>query len=164
MRTLMDLSHVSNDELLSTVRVLVANEREIRAQLVAYLGEVEERRLHLEAGFPSMFAFCMKELGMSENEAFRRLLAARLARRFPVIHSLLASGAVHFSALELLRERMTERVPPSRPEDVSSHFRKLRYRVEFTVSAELRDKPAAPTISSLPSTSLVATTWNAAGT
>jgi 5-methylcytosine-specific restriction endonuclease McrA len=45
---------------------------------------------------------------MSENEAFRRLVAARLARRFPVVHRLLASGAVHLSALELLREHLTE--------------------------------------------------------
>jgi 5-methylcytosine-specific restriction endonuclease McrA len=93
---------------LSDVRRLVGEEREVTAKLVAYLGEVEERRLHLEAGFPSMFAFCIKELGMSENEAFRRLNAARLGRRFPVVHELLASGAVHLSALELLREYLTD--------------------------------------------------------
>jgi 5-methylcytosine-specific restriction endonuclease McrA len=104
----MNLSHVSNHELLSGVRSLVGEERELTAKLVAYLGEVEERHLHLEAGFPSMFAFCVKELGMSENEAFRRIAAARLGRRFPVIHSLLVSGAVHLTALELLRDRLTE--------------------------------------------------------
>jgi 5-methylcytosine-specific restriction endonuclease McrA len=104
----MNLSHVSSHDLLSGVRRFVGEERKVTAMLVAYLGEVEERRLHLEAGFPSMFAFCIKELGMSENEAFRRLNAARLGRRFPVIHTLLASGAVHLSALELLRERLTD--------------------------------------------------------
>jgi 5-methylcytosine-specific restriction endonuclease McrA len=168
-----DLSQVSNDELLSSVRCLFGEELRVTAKLVAYLGEVEERRLHLEAGFPSMFAFCTKELGMSENEAFRRINAARLGRRFPVIHALLASGAVHLSALELLRERLTEenheellgtvsgrskteilvllaaRFPKP---DVPTTLRKLpeqarveplseaRYRVEFTASAELRDK------------------------
>jgi 5-methylcytosine-specific restriction endonuclease McrA len=108
MRKDVNLSHVSNGDLLSAVRGLVAGEREVTAKLVAYLGEVEERRLHLETGFPSMFAFCTKELGMSENEAFRRLVAARLGRRFPIVHELLASGAVHLSALELLREYLTE--------------------------------------------------------
>ena len=108
MRKRMDLSHVSNGDLLAGVRGLVAEEREVTAKLVAYLGEVEERRLHLEAGFPSMFAYCTKELGMSENEAFRRLVAARLGRRFPIVHGLLASGAVHLSALELVREYVTD--------------------------------------------------------
>jgi 5-methylcytosine-specific restriction endonuclease McrA len=167
----MDLSHFSNRELLSSVQNFVGEEREATAKLVACLGEVEERRLHLEAGFSSMFAFCTRELGMSENEAFRRLVAARLGRRFPVIHLHLASGAVHLSALELLREHLTEdnhvelleavsrkskhevqallalRFPKP---DVPSTIRKLqerieplseaRYRVEFTASAELREK------------------------
>ena len=183
----MDLSLVSNHALLSGVRTLLGEEREVTAKLVAHLGEVEERRLHLEAGFPSMFAFCIKELGMSENEAFRRLNAARLGRRFRVIHELLAAGAVHLSALELLRERLTDEnhmellgavsgkskteilallaVRFPKP-DVPTTIRKLaersadaaisrppasvigrveplseaRYRVEFTASAELRDK------------------------
>jgi 5-methylcytosine-specific restriction endonuclease McrA len=162
----MDLTHVSSDELLSTVRDLVGEEREVTAKLVAYLGEVEERRLHLEAGFPSMFAFCTKELQMSENEAFRRLVAARIGRRFPVVYSLIASGAVHLSALELLRERLTEenhaelfaavagRSKSEIQELLAERFPKAdvptrgrieplseaRYKVEFTASAELREK------------------------
>jgi 5-methylcytosine-specific restriction endonuclease McrA len=75
---------------------------------VAHLAEIEERRLHLQAGFSSMFEFCTKDLGLGDGEAFRRILAARLGRRFPAIYSLLMSGAVHLSALEMLRERLTE--------------------------------------------------------
>jgi 5-methylcytosine-specific restriction endonuclease McrA len=45
---------------------------------------------------------------MSENEAFRRILAARLARRLPVIYRLLVSGSVNLTTLELLRDRLTE--------------------------------------------------------
>lgn len=104
----MDLRHLSDQELLSDVTKLVGSHREITAKLVAHLAEIEERRLHLEAGFPSMFEFCRKDLGMSDGEAFRRILAARLSRRFPAVCSLLASGALHLSALELLRERLTE--------------------------------------------------------
>jgi hypothetical protein len=45
---------------------------------------------------------------MSEGEAYRRILAARLGRKFPIVTALLASGAVHLSALELLRDHLTE--------------------------------------------------------
>ena len=66
--------------------MLVGSHRELTANLVAHLAEIEERRLHLVAGFSSMFEFCLLELRMSEGEAFRRILAARLGRRFPVVH------------------------------------------------------------------------------
>ena len=104
----MELSHRSDHELLSDVTKLIGSHREITAKLVVYLGEIEERRLHLKAGFPSMFAYCVKQLGLGETEAFRRIVAARLGRRFPVVYSLLASGGIHLTTLELLRERLTE--------------------------------------------------------
>jgi hypothetical protein len=103
----MDLGHRSDQDLLSDITELVGSHRELTAKLIAYVGEIEERRLHLKMGFASMFEFCIKHLRMSEGEAFRRILAARLGRRFPVILSLLASGAVHLSALQLLGEHMT---------------------------------------------------------
>ena len=98
----------SDDELLSATRRLIGAERWLTAKFVAYLAEIEDRRLHLLAGYASMFDFCTRGLGLCENEAFRRIAAARLGRRFPVVHSLLASGAVHLTTLELLREHLAD--------------------------------------------------------
>jgi 5-methylcytosine-specific restriction endonuclease McrA len=166
----MDIRHISDEELLADIGKLVGSERKLTAELVRCLAEIEERRLHLHAGFSSMFEFCLKELGFSEGEAFRRLLAARLGRRFPVVYSLLASGAVHLSALELAREWLTEENHAELLEaisrkttreveallaerfpgpDVPSRIRRVgrieplskhRYKVEFTASAELCEK------------------------
>src|SRR5262245_53591130 len=104
----MEIRHFSDRELLSNAAKLVGSHREITAKLVAHLAEIEERRLHLQAGFSSMFEFCLKELGLSDGEAFRRVLAARLGRRFPVVFSLLGVGKIHLTALELLREHLTD--------------------------------------------------------
>lgn len=160
----MHPSEHSDDELLSATRHLIGAERKLTAKLVAYLAEIEERRLHLVAGYSSMFDFCTRSLGLSENEAFRRIAAARLGRRFPVVHALLASGAVHLSTLELLRDHLTNenhrelleitsgkskreveallaaRFPKP---DVPAKIRQLsaeRFKVEFTATAELREK------------------------
>lgn len=160
----MDPREHTDTELLSETRRLLGAERELIATLVAYLAEIEERRLHLVAGFSSMFDFCTRGLHLSENEAFRRIAAARLGRRFPLAHSLLASGAVHLTTLELLRDHLTHenheellraasgktkreveallttRFP--RP-DVPAKIRQLsgeRFKVEFTAGAELCDK------------------------
>jgi len=166
----MDLSARSDNDLLSDATTLVGSHREITAKLVAVLGEIEERRLHLVGGFSSMFDFCQKKLHLSEGEAFRRILAARLGRRFPAIHSLIASGTVNLSMLELLREKLTPenhtelfaavagkskrevqtllagRFPRSdrpssiRPRSELEPLSAGRFRVEFTANDELRRK------------------------
>jgi 5-methylcytosine-specific restriction endonuclease McrA len=160
----MDPREHSDTELISETRRLIGAERKLTAKLVTYLAEIEERRLHLLSGFASMFAFCTRGLGMSENEAFRRIAAARLGRRFPVVHSLLASGAVHLTTLELLRYHLTAENHRELFESVSgktkrevetllatrfprpdepSKIRQLsgeRFRIEFSASVELREK------------------------
>jgi hypothetical protein len=103
----MHFERCSDDELLANLQTLVGSHREVTARMVAHLAEVERRRVHLLAGYSSMFDFCTKALRMSEGEAFRRIVAARLSMRFPVVVELLASGALHLSALALLRERLT---------------------------------------------------------
>src|SRR6186713_1330593 len=103
-----ELTRHSDEELLMGVSSLMGSHRTITAELVAHLAEIEERRLHLVAGFSSMFDFCRRKLGMGEGEAFRRIVAARLGRRFPVVFGLIATGRVNLSTLELLREWLTD--------------------------------------------------------
>jgi 5-methylcytosine-specific restriction endonuclease McrA len=160
----MNLRGHTDEALLSDIRRLIGSQRELTARLVVYLAEIEHRRLHLLAGFSSMFEFCVKELRLSEGEAFRRLAAARLGRRFPIVQSRIASGEVHLSALALLRHHLTEenhvelleavrrkskrevetllatrfprRDEPTRVRAISPE----RFRIEFTASTELRKK------------------------
>jgi hypothetical protein len=99
-----NLDQISDDALLRETSSVIAAGRRGTAVLLVYLGEVERRRLHLYAASPSMFDFCVRRLGMSEGEAFRRITAARLARRYPMIYDLVATGKVHLSALVLLRD------------------------------------------------------------
>src|SRR5688572_28322118 len=149
MRENMDLHQRSDQDLISGVTKLVGSHREVTAKLAAYLGEIEDRRLHLQAGFSSMFEFCTKELKLSEGEAFRRLLAARLGRSFPVIYTLLDSGAVNLSALELVRERLTEQNHAELLEAVSW---KSKQAIQELLAARF-PKPDAPSrIRKLPDT------------
>jgi 5-methylcytosine-specific restriction endonuclease McrA len=149
----MELAHRSDQELLSEITKLVGSHRDITAKLVLSLAEIEKRRLHLQAGFPSMFEFCVKKLGLGEGEAFRRIVAARLARRFPVVHSMLASGAVHLSSLELLSKRLTEENHVELLETASG---KSKREVEALLAARF-SRPAVPSsIRILPDSETVA--------
>lgn len=103
----MNVTHLSDPELLSHLHSLAGQARVVLARLLATLGEVEERRLHLAAACSSLFQYCVERLGMSEGEAFRRITAARLARRFPILLERIERGELHLSALLLLRDHLT---------------------------------------------------------
>jgi hypothetical protein len=104
----MKLADLSDVQLLESLKSLCGQGRAVLARLLAHLVEVEERRLHLEAACPSMFQFCVRRLGMSEDEACRRIHAARLARRFPDLLVRIERGALTLSTIALLHDTLTE--------------------------------------------------------
>jgi len=101
------LEHCSNEQLLSRLQHIMLSGRRLTAELVAHLGEVEERRLHLGAACSSMFDYCVRRLGLSEDEACRRIEVARLARRFPAMFPRLASGEISLTVAALLKSHLS---------------------------------------------------------
>jgi hypothetical protein len=104
----MDLATLSNEELLSGLHSLVGQGRVVLARLLAHLSEVEERRLDLAFACSSLFDFCVRRLRMSDDEACRRVAAARLVRRFPLALGMIERGEIHLTSLLLLRDHLTD--------------------------------------------------------
>src|SRR5713226_7701369 len=98
---------LSASDLLSATRELVQQSRGVEAELLVHLGEIDERKLYLDRAFSSMFAFCVGELGFSEDAACNRINVARAARRLPVILEAVRSGQVHLAGLRLLAPHLT---------------------------------------------------------
>src|SRR2546430_4245853 len=96
------LSHLSDDALRRGLSGAVAQERGATAELLAHIAEFDARKLYLPAAYPSMFAYCVGELHLSEDAALKRIRAARAARNFPVIFAAVADGRLHLSAVVLL--------------------------------------------------------------
>ncbi len=101
------LSHVPDSVLLTDLSKLVDQDRATSARLLAHVAEVDARKLYLPAAYPSMFEYCVRELHMSEGTAFKRIRAARAARRFPAIFEAVADGRLHLSAIVLLTPHLT---------------------------------------------------------
>ena len=101
------LEHLSDAQLLESLGGVLRAQRAALADIIAHLAEVEERRLHLRAAYSSMFAYCVARLGMSEDEACRRIELARLARRFPALFVELASGGITLSVALMLKPVLT---------------------------------------------------------
>ena len=62
MSNRFQLGSLGNDALLASLSDLVGKDRRVTADLLAHLAECDERRLYLDLGFPSLFAYCTESL------------------------------------------------------------------------------------------------------
>ena len=108
------LTHLTDAALLRDLAALFARNRATTAALLAYIAEIDARRLYVPAGYPSMHAFCVAEFGLSEDGAFKRITAARAARQFPAIFDLVSRGRMHLTAVRMLAAHLT----PQNAEDL----------------------------------------------
>ncbi|MGH7730873.1 MAG: hypothetical protein ACRENJ_06430 [Candidatus Eiseniibacteriota bacterium] len=102
------LSHLADPTLLGALDALDAQDRGTTANLLAHLGEVDARKLDLPAAYPSMYAYCVGHRKYSEDIAYKRIRAARSARRYPEIFTLLAGGRLQLSGIVLLAPYLME--------------------------------------------------------
>ncbi len=102
------LTHLSDKALLADLAVLVTADRHTTAALLAHIAEVDARALYLPAACSSMHVYCMRVLHLAEDVAFKRIRAARAARRFPQIFGAIADGRLHASGVVLLAPHLTD--------------------------------------------------------
>src|SRR5205814_6066919 len=96
------LEHIPDEALLATVRRLTARSNVALADLLAHLGEVERRGVHRLRACASLYAYCIYELRMSEDAAFRRSKAARLVREYPELGDAIAKGEIHLTGVLMI--------------------------------------------------------------
>src|SRR6185436_13783826 len=96
------LEHIPDETLFATVRRLTARSNVALADLLAHLGEVERRGIHRERACPSLYTYCIYELRMSEDAAFRRAKAAGIVRRYPEMRNAIAKGEIHLTGLLMI--------------------------------------------------------------
>jgi hypothetical protein len=85
---------MTDNELEKKVKEAIQRERKITAELLRLINLIEDRQIHLQRGFPSLFAWLVDGHGYSEGAAQRRIQAARLVRAVPDTTDKLESGAL----------------------------------------------------------------------
>src|SRR2546426_5007790 len=135
------VARLSDCHLLDEVKRLAARERDVTAELIAHLAEIEERGLHHAAGFGSMFEYCRDALHLSEYAAYGRIEAARAARKFPVILEMLVEGSLNLTTVGLLGRHLTR--DNYREVLVAAQGRSKREVEELVVAAQVAPLPAA---------------------
>jgi hypothetical protein len=136
------LEDVSDGDLLRRLRELVGQSRRVEADLVAHIGEVDQRRLYAREATPSMFAYCTEVLHLSEAESWLRILVARSAREHPVLLTMLRDGRLHLSGIRRLAPHLTR---DNRERLLKRAVHKTRREIEELV-AEIAPRPDAPSV------------------
>jgi len=96
------LASISDDQLFAAVQHLTARSNVALADLLAHLGEVERRGVHRLRACASLYTYCIYELRLSEDAAFRRSKAARLVREYPELHDAIAKGEIHLTGVLMI--------------------------------------------------------------
>jgi hypothetical protein len=105
--TMASIQDLTNAALLDEARRLAQEQRGAIVRLITAIAEVDARRLYLSEGYSSMFAYCTRELRLSEHAAYLRIEVGRLSRRFPVVLDHLADGSLTLTNICLLAPRLT---------------------------------------------------------
>jgi len=102
------LSHLSHADFGASLVASFTNANTAIAVQVAHIAEAETRQWHLAEGYPSMFRFVVSVFHLTEEAAYKRIHAARAARRHPAIFEALAEGRLHLSAVIMLAPHLTD--------------------------------------------------------
>ena len=137
---LKSLSRLSDDELLLRLSEVLKQSRRVEWVLVAHIAEVDVRRLYAGEGSPSMFHYCQSVLHLSESEAYRRIAAGRVSRRYPVILDMLEDGRIHLAGISELKAHLTD----ANYKDVLARATHKSKREIKQLVAELAPKPDVP--------------------
>ena len=97
---------VPDHTLLHKLADLVCQDRSTTAELLEHMAEVDARKLYVSAGYSSMYRYCILELKMSEDMAYKRLRSARKARQFPAILDMIQDGRLHLAAVVCLAPQL----------------------------------------------------------
>jgi hypothetical protein len=135
------LKRLTDGELLAQAQGLAGRGREVTAQLVAHLVEIDARRLHEAEASGSLFGYCVDVLRLSESEACLRIQAAHLARRFPLVLDMICDGSTNVSCLKVLSPHLT---PENHEAVLSEASGKRKSEVEI-IAARLAPRADVPT-------------------
>src|SRR3990172_6264492 len=140
MMSTHDLRSIPDDELLRRLSQLLTQSRRVESELVAHIGEVDDRRLYARHAASSMFSYAIEVLHLSEAEAYLRIAAARASRKYPMLLAMLSDGRIHLSGIGKLAPYLTD----SNCEQVLARAAHKSKREIEELVAELVPKPDVP--------------------
>lgn len=147
------MHELTNTQLIDQFSDVVRRDRASVALMLRYVTEIDARKAWAEHACSSMFAFLVERFHMSEDEAYKRIAAARAAKRYPAILDMIEHGDLHLSAVVLLASHLTA---DNHREVLARAFHKTRKQVMELVAELAPRSDKATVIRAVPQAVLVA--------
>ena len=103
----LDPSHLNDDALLLDAKSTARLGSHVTARLITRIAEIGKRRLFLREGHGSLKVYCIRELGLCDEAAEKRITAAHITDRFPAVLMALADNRLHLTAVLMLGRHLT---------------------------------------------------------
>lgn len=98
---------LTDEELERGLAFLSQREKYSLPRLLAHLAEYDSRQLCVKKWHSDLFGYCIRTLRFEEGDAFRRIRAARVVRKWPEVIDKVEGGLLHLSALVSLAPILT---------------------------------------------------------
>ncbi|MBI5247280.1 MAG: HNH endonuclease [Elusimicrobia bacterium] len=96
------LATMTDEQVLSLMDQLAAQERGAVIDVLICLAEVDRRALPGLRSCSDLFDYCVRQLRMSRGSAYRRIHAARAAARHPELYAYVRDGELSLCVLSLI--------------------------------------------------------------
>ena len=106
----MRFKSVSNKVIVENFKLLMETERLTTAEIVEYVREMDRRKLFLDHGHTSLFAFLTKGLGYAPASAQRRIESARLLDCVPELKQDLESGSLNLTQVSIVAHSIRQKL------------------------------------------------------
>ncbi len=125
--TWYSLTHLADGDIARGLPVKFARVSRNATEALAWLAEFDARRLYLPAAHPSMHSYCVHEMNMEPDPAFKLIRVARTAWKFPALFLELAAEHLHHSSVIALAPHLT---PENLDELLAAARHKTRIEIE----------------------------------
>jgi hypothetical protein len=122
----------NDEQLIVGLKHALARQSSMTARLIAFMAEVDARGLYRGFAYASMFEYAVYALHMSEGEAFPRIYAGRVIRKYPAVLRMLERGELHLAVIRLVGPQLT-------PGGTA-----LRRSARYPACSCIEQRPAAP--------------------
>ncbi len=131
-------SSLDTQALAACLRASAGEERDRQVDFLRYLDPFDARQAWREAGYGSLWSFCLRELALREGSAGRRIGAMRVLRELPGLEAPLRDGRLSLTTAVTLRPVLT---PENQDQIVALAAYKTDEETKYLV-ATLQPRPA----------------------
>ena len=136
-----DLKKLTDDELTKSLTAAAAHERRATIDVIEHIREFMIRRLYLEQGCTSLFAYLTTHLHFSEATAQNRIDAARMLDQTPEIAEKISSGAITLTQISVVAQALRQKRRDQKAEGVKLTSEGAQSQIESLLSTEATTSP-----------------------